>query len=136
MYGRRMRFLLGVVLISAGCAPTVHAYTLAYPRDGIVGERRIRLAAHDDEADVLEALLRQRGFAVARDVPGVIGPPNAPFVLSTEGTCSSWGGTPLKIDVFKVSTSERIYQSQVTESGDCPNGFFRDTVAELARLWR
>lgn len=129
-----MRWLLGVLML-ASCSPIIHAYTVVHPKRGIVGERRIRLAVHDDEAEILEPLLRARGFRVARDVPGgAIA--DAPFTLSADGTCSSWGGASLKIDLFRVSDSERIFESQMSDNGDCPEAFFREAVVELARQWR
>jgi hypothetical protein len=131
-----MRRVLLVVLLSA-CLPAVYARVHVNPNHTFAGDRWLTVLGPEDDVSNLSHVLEEKGFRVARQLPGDQSPPITPYVMTVDGVCGFMGFVlpNVKIVVVERERREVVFESTITDRDGCTDGFFRQSVAALDQAW-
>jgi hypothetical protein len=129
-----------IVATLASCAPRVHAETFVKRNFGFAGARQITVVGPSSDANALRLKLQKHGFEVLEvdrldDV-------TTPYAADIAGACNMHliadfvpDDAYLHVFVVKIPSRERVLSARLASSSDCPEAFFEETAAAIARNW-
>ena len=135
-----MRLILLLGLFTS-CVPRVHADTYVKKNFGFAGPREITLVGPSSDTNALRLLLQRHGFSVLE--VDRVAEATTRYVADIAGVCNwrmvSWSSyTPdveLHVFVLKTDTRERVFSARLDDNSDCPEAFFAEAAAGIARNW-
>jgi hypothetical protein len=131
-----------VALLLLACTPLPHAEAYVKKNFGFIGDREITVVGPDSDTNRLRLELQKFGFRVLE----VEGLPEAQtrYAADVSGLCG-WGlvnfsetaypDAELHVFVVKTETRERVLSIRLRNRDDCPNAFFEEAAAAIARHW-
>lgn len=140
----RIAFVLPLLV---ACAHQPHAETFVKRNFGFAGPRELALVGPTSDVNALRLELQKRGFTVfevddlnsasSRYVANVGGACLGSYARSAAEDFSGGNASDAALHVFvlKAETRERMLSARLGDVEDCPDAFFAETAAAIARNW-
>lgn len=127
-------------MLGAGCAiaPISPVKMTLLPGRTFVGPRELFITGDEQLITNIEWHLREKGFKVARALPGVIvSPLPSRYVVTIKGVCWSDADPAdrLHLEIFDSKGSEQLFTAKVVDWRQCPTAFSREVVDTIVGLW-
>lgn len=126
-------------LLVVGCATGPHADVFVKRDFGFIGPREITVVGLSSDANMLRLKLQKLGFRVLEK--DRLDDATTRYAADIAGFCQ-WQfvtdyapDVQLHVFVVKVETRERLLSARLASRDDCPESFFVEAAAAIARNW-